>query len=145
MISDLQNTFDTLLEDHGLRRTAFRREVMAIFYKNKGTALTNADIEQYLGDFDRITLYRTLKSFEDNGIIHEALTSGGQAKFALCGEACDNHNHHDHHVHFHCNKCGETSCIDQLSRNLIDSIPTGYEISDIQISMTGICNKCSRH
>lgn len=142
MIDNLQKKYEGLLEDHGLRRTHFRKDVLAIFVKHQGKAITNAIIEEELGDYDRITLYRTLKSFEDNGLIHLALDTTGQSKYALCGDQCDNHRHVHEHAHFYCNKCGETRCMDDISKNIVEYLPSGYQVEDIQITLSGICKTC---
>ncbi|MEY3321815.1 MAG: hypothetical protein RLZZ417_1398, partial [Bacteroidota bacterium] len=59
----------TLLKKHDLRLTQVRKEVLSVFLI-KEQALSQSDIENDLGKTDRITLYRTLRSFEDNGLIH---------------------------------------------------------------------------
>ncbi|MEN9385591.1 MAG: hypothetical protein RLZZ185_332, partial [Bacteroidota bacterium] len=51
------------LSSFGLRPTACRQAVLDIF-KQKGYALSQGHIEQGLASqFDRVTIYRTLKSF----------------------------------------------------------------------------------
>ncbi len=142
MSEEVLNTYDGMLEDHGLRRTAFRREVIAIFHQHEGKAISSAEIEDRLGTFDRITLYRTLKSFEEKGLIHLASEPTGQVKYALCGGQCTSEHHYDGHAHFHCNNCGQTVCLDEVSKNVISGIPNGYEVRDIQINLSGICQKC---
>ena len=138
-----EQMYNRILEDHGLRRTNFRKEVLSIFVKNKGKAITNADVESELNDFDRITLYRTLKSFENKGLIHLAIDTSGQTKYALCGDSCDVHQHTDGHAHFHCNKCGETQCMDDISRDIGELIPEGYVVEDVQVNFSGICSACN--
>ncbi|HEX8349604.1 MAG TPA: hypothetical protein VF598_06570, partial [Hymenobacter sp.] len=61
------------LTRHGLRQTPVRlgvlRALQAALY-----ALSGHEIEQLLGPgIDRITLYRTLRSFEEKGLIHRVM------------------------------------------------------------------------
>src|SRR5690554_3310720 len=59
-----------ILRDKNLRVTPFRKEVLEIFLENEH-AISIQDIEEALVEFDRITLYRTIKSFTNKGVIHE--------------------------------------------------------------------------
>ena len=61
------------LEQSNLRKTAIRKEVLQLFLKAKGNALSSRDIESQLENPDRITLYRTLRTFEEKGLIHRPL------------------------------------------------------------------------
>ena len=52
-----------LLKEHRLKRTSTRSEILNLYYDNKH-ALTHKDIELELSEqFDRVTIYRTLKCF----------------------------------------------------------------------------------
>ncbi|MFZ1456094.1 MAG: transcriptional repressor, partial [Saprospiraceae bacterium] len=78
---------EKILKKHHLRHTPFRAEVLQIF-ANAGKALSSHDIESQLSDADRITLYRTLKSFEEKGIIHKAIDGTITQKYAICEAHC---------------------------------------------------------
>lgn len=126
------------LSKKGIRSTEFREQLLNIFESNNA-AIDMMSIEKELKEFDRITLYRTIKTFLEKGILHE-INIGGSKKYALCASECEEHHHHHNHVHFHCKKCNDTSCIEadeQLKLNLPE-----YRIHDIEIQLTGICPKC---
>jgi len=143
-MGDLNHILEHMLADHGLRKTAFRREVLAILKSNEGKAISNDVIEEGLGEYDRITLYRTLKSFEQKGLIHTTTDAGGQAKYALCQHLmCSEEAHHDSHAHFHCDQCGQTTCLDDMTKPPSYQVPSGYEIKDIQVTLSGVCQSCS--
>ena len=143
MTQDTDQISERMLEEHRLRKTTFRKEVLAIFLTYQGRAITQIDIEEKLGDFDRITLYRTLKSFEDKGLIHLALDVTGQSKYALCNHGCDEDSHHDMHAHFHCDHCGKTLCLDEMSERFDSLVPKGYQVDDVQITFSGTCSICN--
>jgi Fe2+ or Zn2+ uptake regulation protein len=65
------NTFvKETLKTHQLRNTTCREEVIGLFHR-KAIALSHSDLESNLGNlFDRVTLYRTLKTFVEKGILH---------------------------------------------------------------------------
>ena len=96
-----------LLEKHGLRQTQNRIQVLEVFSK-EDIALSSHDIESELKSMDRVTLYRTLKSFEESGLIHKAHDETMTIKYALCGHDCSIAEHKDEHAHFHCEVCGKT-------------------------------------
>ncbi|MEZ4910003.1 MAG: transcriptional repressor [Saprospiraceae bacterium] len=132
---------DTLLKHHQLKITPFRRDVLQIFITS-GRALSHQDLESALSTFDRITLYRTLKNFEDKGLIHKAIDGTLQQKFALCDSLCDQHAHHDTHVHFHCQNCQHTFCLEHVYVPKV-KMPIGFESSDSQMVINGKCKNCS--
>ncbi|WP_200859818.1 Fur family transcriptional regulator [Winogradskyella psychrotolerans] len=111
----MANKTAEILKDNNLRVTSCRRDVLSTFL-NRKIALSHADLEDALKDnFDRVTIYRTLKTFLENDLVHKVLDDTGAAKYALCNHSSDV-PHHDHeHVHFKCEKCGNTSCLDEIS------------------------------
>lgn len=142
-MSDHIHTLEHMLKDHGLRKTTFRMEVLQVLKANEGRAIASDVIESALGQHDRITLYRTLKSFEKKGLIHLTSSLTGQAKYALCQHLCTEESHHDMHAHFHCDQCGETTCLDDQSATKSYQVPRGYEVKDVQVTLSGTCQQCS--
>ncbi len=127
-----------MLEKKQIRKTPFRLEVLRLFELSKN-AISLKEIERNLTSFDRITLYRTLKLFVENGIIHEVLHSSGK-KYAFCKEQCDEHQHQHNHLHFHCSSCKESFCLEAHVKDL--KIP-GYVINQTDLSVHGICKNCN--
>ena len=131
-----------ILKENNLRVTSCRRDVLDTFLGRK-VALSHADLEDALKEnFDRVTIYRTLKTFLESDLIHKVLDDSGIAKYALC-----NHSslepHHDHeHVHFKCEICGNTNCIDEISLPKI-ILPSGYQPKEMNLLVQGICKNCS--
>ncbi|GAB3658939.1 transcriptional repressor [Echinicola sediminis] len=131
-----------ILKEHQLRVTSCRRDVLKTFLK-KGIALSHSDLEELLKEnFDRVTIYRTLKTFLDSDLIHKVLDDTGVTKYALCHHDASE-KHHDHeHVHFKCDVCGETQCIAEISLPHI-SLPEGFIVKEKSLLVQGVCNKCS--
>ena len=132
---------DKLLRSHGLRVTAFRKEVLGLFVGAK-VAVDSRTIEQQLHPADRVTVYRTLRSFEDSGIIHRIPDPSGAVKFALCNAGCDDHAHHDSHAHFHCSACDATICLDKQEAIHVNT-PAGFSVSETQVILSGVCADCN--
>lgn len=132
---------EELLKNKGVRTTDFRVQVLEIF-TDTYTAIDMEVIENSLGNFDRITLYRTIKTFLEKGLIHE-INLHGVKKYALCDQGCgENHVHHHDHVHFKCRVCNEVFCIDIPEMPQI-SIPN-YTVEETEIQLTGICKSCKK-
>ena len=134
-----------LFKEKGIRKTVFRQQVLDVFLANPN-AITVSQIEDSLGEHDRITLYRTIKTFVDNGLIHEIVMPGDIKKLALCQD-CDHSHSHDHHhahqhnhIHFHCEKCDEVICVDA---NMPDLNLAGFTVESIEIQAHGVCPSCS--
>lgn len=138
----MQQSIIEILESYNLRNTPCRANVIAYFLKHD-FAIAHADLESELKNyFDRVTLYRTLKSFLEKGLIHKVIDNEGSPKYALCNHHHCSSNHHEHnHVHFKCNSCGHTTCLEHIFIP-IPSLPKGYSISESNLLITGVCDKC---
>ena len=135
----------SLFDKKKIKATPFRKEVLAIFQMNDH-AITVTQIEDALAKHDRITLYRTIKTFIEKGLIHEIVMPGDIKKLALCND-CNLEHQHDHphahqhnHVHFHCEKCDEVICVD--NEMPIVSLK-GFKIDSLEIQAHGTCPKCN--
>jgi Fur family ferric uptake transcriptional regulator len=132
---------DHLLRDFKLRATPTRQEILHLFIQ-KEYALSHGDIENAIsGSLDRVTVYRTLKTFLDRGLIHKVLDDEGSLKYALCNNACSQADHHHDHVHFKCLKCGQTSCLEVEVPPV--KLPRGYKPKEANLLIQGICEHCS--
>ena len=131
---------DTLLEDFNLRSTPNRQEILHLFLR-KNYALSHGDIEKEIDNsLDRVTVYRTLKTFLDKGLIHKVLDDEGALKYALCNAACTTAGHHHDHVHFKCTKCGQTNCLN--IEVPVVKLPKGYRASEVNLLIQGVCERC---
>ena len=89
-----------ILKKNNLSITEGRKKILELFLSSEG-ALAHADIEKSTGEnFDRVTVYRTLQTFVEKGIIHNVPTTDNSILYALCKDDCEEGHHHDNHVHF---------------------------------------------
>ena len=137
----MQERIADLLKRNQLSITDSRKKILELFQKSGG-ALAHADIEKISGQhFDRVTIYRTLQTFVDKGIIHTIPTADNSVLYALCKDECSAGHHHDNHVHFICDECGTTYCLDHVTIPAID-LPQGFKAKQTDLVMSGVCNKC---
>ena len=127
------------LEIRNIKPTAMRALVLKVLSEQKA-AISLADLEQKFEKVDKVTLYRTLKTFEDDKLIHSIDDGTGSVKYALCRETCQCHPE-DLHVHFLCTKCKQTYCLNDI---LVPSVnlPAHFTLENINMVVKGVCSNC---
>ncbi len=130
-----------ILHRKELSSTESRRKILSLFFTSND-ALTHGNIEKEVGNkYDRVTIYRTLQTFEEKGIIHTIPTADNAILYALCKDCTEGH-HHDDHVHFICTNCEKTICLDDVVSPNIE-LPPGYVADNVQVVINGVCKECS--
>jgi len=127
------------LESKNVKPTAMRTLVYKVLV-DSGKALSLGDLEQRFEKAERSTIFRALKSFQDNFIVHTVDDGTGSVKYAICDKDCTC-TLHDLHVHFVCKRCGRTRCMKEVPIPEID-LPDGYTYEDAQFIINGVCPRC---
>ncbi len=135
------NEIELVLKNHHIRPTAIRLLVYK-FLRDREVAVTLNDLEAGFDRSERTTLYRTIKTFEKNGLVHQIDDGTGISKYALDEKVAETGMPQDLHLHFHCDNCQETVCLTDHKIPHI-SLPQGYISKDINLVIKGICDKCS--
>lgn len=121
------------------RNTPAKTEVLSMF-ENTDVALSQDMIEQKMaGSIDRVTIYRILNSFYEDGIIHRITSDEGKHYYALCA-TCKHEEHHHNHFHFRCLNCQNVECLKQETDI---RLPKGYVMEDANLMISGYCKRCS--
>ncbi|GAA3945413.1 hypothetical protein GCM10022406_29350 [Hymenobacter algoricola] len=101
------------LRSYAVRPTRVRRAVLAVLLRSP-FALSGAEIEQPLRPLsDRITLYRTLCTFEQAALIHRVVDHADTVRYAACPNSTARVAATDH-VHFKCTACRHIYCLSQV-------------------------------
>ena len=130
-----------ILKQSGLSVTESRKKILDLFLETDG-ALAHADIEKNTASaFDRVTVYRTLQTFVEKGIIHQIPTIDNSILYALCKHNCEQGHHHDDHVHFICSNCDKTICLDEVTVPEV-KLPKNFTKQQAAMVVTGICEDC---
>lgn len=136
-----EERYGKLLESKGLRKTKLRLEILSLL-DNADTAVSQPILEGRLQDAaDRVTLYRALKSFGENNLIHKIIDLNGTAYYAL-HEIESHANHHDMHVHFNCTVCFKVYCLEDLKLPEI-KLQKGFTESSKSLIIYGTCQVCN--
>jgi len=131
---------DNKLTSRDIKPTAMRELVFDILAEQK-TAISLSDLEQQFHKSDKVTLYRTLKTFEEKKLIHSIDDGTGAVKYALCKETCQCHPE-ELHVHFFCSKCQHTFCLNDIPIPSI-ILPVNFKLETINMVVKGICANCN--
>lgn len=135
----MKNT-DDKLTNRNIRPTAMRELVLDILTEQTA-AISLSDLEQNFHKSDKVTLYRTLKTFEEKKLIHSIDDGTGAVKYALCKESCQCHPE-ELHVHFLCLKCQHTFCLNDIPIPFI-KLPVNFSIENINMVVKGVCTNCN--
>ena len=87
---------------------------------------------------DRVTIYRTLQTFEAVGLISKMVDHKGNCLYMF--------NHKDHsnlsmHPHLRCKECGKVICLPCLPHEYLEELKK-YKIDKMYFLMEGICPEC---
>jgi len=142
-----------LLKSHKLRVTDQRVRIVDVMLEAE-TAVTYKYLSDTLpSDFDRVTIYRNLKAFEDKQLLHAIPNAEGELYYALCSHTHNDnfsgeHNHdcndlHKSHAHFKCTKCDSIEC---LTETPVDgfALPQNYNARQYSLLIQGLCAKCNK-
>lgn len=129
-----------ILDQKAVRITPMRQLLLEYFIQ-ENLILGLSELEKVFPKSDRITIYRTLKTFEENGILHSIKGDTDEIKYALCNEHCTPVHHIDKHPHFQCQKCKQVTCIDSLLIPAME-LPNGYVQIEVNMMIKGICPDC---
>ena len=137
----MNEELESRLKEKGINPTAMRILVLEHLLQ-QSAAVSLHDLEMDFQHSDRTTLYRTLITFEEKGLIHNIKDGTDTTKYALCAEGCKDGEHYDLHLHFYCNSCKETFC---LPKNKVPDIklPKHFVVEELNLVAKGICDKCS--
>ncbi|MDR1681475.1 MAG: transcriptional repressor [Prevotellaceae bacterium] len=125
--------------DKPKRNTKTKQMVMDVL-DNASTALSHDDIGARLGGtMDRVTLYRILQSFCEDGKVHRIFGNNGKTYYARC-RGCVAGAHHDNHPHFRCLRCEAITCIERPLA--AQPLPAGYRAAAATALIVGYCPEC---
>jgi Fur family ferric uptake transcriptional regulator len=127
-----------ILQEHQVKPTANR----IVLFKALASAerpLSLAELEQRVITIDKSGIFRALTLFREHGLVHVIDDASG-ARY----EVCHSHDHSvddDMHVHFYCERCHTTFCLENIPLPGVD-LPDGYTMQTANYIIKGICPAC---
>ena len=129
------------LESKGIRPTANRILVMkTLMGEQNPQSLSN--LERKMVTMDKSSIFRTLTLFLEHDVVHAFEDGRGVLCYELCEEkgACD---HHDGHIHFYCESCQRSFCMEDIHIPSFE-LPEGFYPHSISFVIKGECPDCRK-
>lgn len=131
---------DKFLTEKGVRPTANRLLVVRELVE-ASRPLSLADLERSLDPMDKASIFRVLELLADKEIVHVIEDGSRSLKYEMC-HSRDRHTINDQHVHFYCEMCSETFCLEETAVPPVD-IPPGFMPRSVNYMLKGFCPKCA--
>ncbi|MEH0157381.1 transcriptional repressor [Limibacter armeniacum] len=132
----------TLLHQHQLRKTTFRIELLKLLGECSH-ALSIGEIKtRSKGKADKATIYRTLATFLECGLIHKVPEKDNVARYALYYPEDTEEGNVRQHAHFICQACDKTFCMREISVPAVCDT-AGFQVNTCSLTLEGICMECS--
>lgn len=124
--------FISVLKESGAKLTYPRKSVLNQLEKIN-SPLTLKEIHQNCEKIDFASVYRTIKLFEELGIVEEIIFADKKIRYKLESKM------HQHHII--CSECGE---IKELPICLVSEVKkfTNYKITKHTLEFLGLCPSC---
>lgn len=129
------------LEAKGIKPTANRILVFKAL-ASENTPLSLSNLERLMLSMDKSSIFRTLTLFLEHDVVHAFEDGRGVLNYELCEEdgKCD---HHDGHIHFYCESCQRSFCMEDIHIPSFD-LPEGFFPHSISFVIKGECPECRK-
>lgn len=132
---------EILLGKRGVRPTPNRILVMRELMRATHP-ISLADLETAMGyRMDKASIFRVLELFAEKDVVHAIEDGSRSLKYELChSESC--HTIADQHVHFYCERCRRTYCMEGVGIPVV-AVPEGFRPRSVNYMIKGLCPKCA--
>ena len=128
-----------ILEEHGIKATA-NRILIATALSDAGRPLSLMELEERIETIDKSGIFRCLNTFKEHHLVHSIEDVEG-TRYELCLSHDSDHDE-DTHVHFYCERCHRTFCLDNIHIPPVE-LPKGYDSRTSNYLVKGVCPECS--
>jgi Fur family ferric uptake transcriptional regulator len=132
--------YENCIQTRGIKPTALRILILKAMMGHP-QAFTQADLNEKLDTVDKSTLSRTIRLFLEQHLIHSIDDGSGSMKYSVCSRDCSC-SLNDLHVHFFCNCCKKTYCLESISIPKVQ-LPENFLLESVNFVLKGVCNTCS--
>ncbi len=134
-----QEELSELLDHHGIKPTA-NRILVSKALADADRPLTLSELEDALHTIDKSGIFRALSLFHERHLVHTIEDSGNGVRYELC------HSHNDDadddlHVHFYCERCQRTFCLEHIPIPEVE-LPEDYRKISANFTIKGVCAGC---
>lgn len=131
-----------LMAEHGIKPTSNRIVVLRSL-ATSARPLTLAELELRILSIEKSGIFRALTLFREHHLVHTIEDGSGALHYELCHSHSDDGDD-DLHVHFFCEYCQRTFCLDGVPIPTV-GVPPGYRVTSASHLVKGICPECTKH
>lgn len=121
-------------------RKTQQREAIRKAISSAGRPLSPEEIHRaarrHAGGLGIATVYRTIKSFVDGGVLATVDVPGEAPRYELAGKS--------HHHHFFCRRCDRVYEMEGCPGALKDLAPRGFTVQGHEVILYGLCADCGK-
>lgn len=128
-----------LLEHHGVKPTS-NRLLVAKALETAQRPLSLMELETRIKTIDKSGIFRALTLFREHHMVHVIEDGGDGVRYELCRSHDDEHDD-DMHVHFFCEVCRQTYCLDNIKIPPVE-LPGGFVMNTVNYMVKGTCPNC---
>ncbi len=132
--------YEQELQTHNIKPTANRILILKTLDKYE-RPFSIKDLEELLVTLDKSSIFRCIKLFAENHLIHEIEDGSGSTKYEHC-KSTHTKEHTDLHPHFYCERCKRTICLHDIPMPHVN-LNQDYTVHSINYIIKGICDKCN--
>lgn len=130
-----------LLKAGNLKITPIRLAVLEIIRKLKTPASAQEIQTASPSPLDYVSVYRTLKSFAEAGLVRVVDLRHGHTDYELVDQSSDHH-------HLVCTICGkieefDACLVDQIAKVALKQCPAFAQVTDHSLELFGVCRGCA--
>ena len=132
-----------ILSKNRINRTKFRTQLLSLFFTSEKSLSIEEILNSFNNSINKVTVYRSLESFENKGLIHKVPDSNNCKRYSLCKEnECGLESHNHNHGHFICYSCNQTFCIENVKLPEIKPLK-GFQVKELKLTLEGYCSDCT--
>lgn len=126
----------TILEEKNVKPSLHRMKILEYLVMNRNhpnVEMIYKAIAREVPTLSKTTIYNTLKTFQENGIVQCLTVEENEVRFDATVR---------HHAHFRCTTCGEVYDVELSSKVFELESVDGHRITGSQIYFYGCCQAC---
>ena len=132
---------EKMLRNSGVTPTPIRLLVFRCL-READLPLSLSDIETLLDTVDKSTISRTLSVFKEHNLLRSFNDGSGSMKYEIY-QSENTGDKEDHHVHFRCENCGVTRCLQSVIIPKV-VLPDGFQPKEYNYIISGLCPECAK-
>jgi Fur family ferric uptake transcriptional regulator len=130
---------EKLLEKSKTKKTESRQRILNFILDSKAPISANKLHKAIGGNIDLATVYRSLKTFTDKGLVRTIRTDDDRIYYE---KSCE---HNPLHAHFYCESCGNVECLKPFGfeeSSLFMSMAKERDVRGVELVIKGRCKTC---